>query len=199
MFIQIIQGKTNDKAGLTRQNDRWEQELQPGAKGYLGMTGGVAEDGTAIFLARFESEAAANANSQRPEQGAWWNETAKYFDGEPAFRNCSEVDVTQIGDLDSAGFAQVMQGTCSDPARMRALDKKLMPELQRIRPDVLGSVRAWDGNDFTEVVYFTSEAAARDGERKMNESEPPAELEEYMALSGEMSFLDLKEPWVESP
>jgi hypothetical protein len=199
MYIQIIQGKTNDKAGLTRQNDRWEQELRPGAKGYLGMTGGVADDGAAIFLARFESEAAANANSQRPEQGTWWNETVKYFDGEPSFRNCPEVDVTEIGDLDSAGFVQVMQGTCADPARLRALDKKLMPELQRIRPDVLGSVRAWDGNDFTEVVYFANEAAARDGERKMNEAEPPAELDEYMALAGDMSFLDLKEPWVASP
>ena len=84
MFIQVIQGKTNDKAGLLRQNERWEQELAPAAKGYLGMTGGVADDGTAIFLARFESEQAAEANSDRPEQGAWWNETAKAFGGEVA-------------------------------------------------------------------------------------------------------------------
>ena len=56
MFIQVIQGKTKDKAGLSRQNDSWGTDLEPGATGYLGMTGGVADDGTVIMLARFESE-----------------------------------------------------------------------------------------------------------------------------------------------
>lgn len=196
MFIQVIQGKTSDKAGLKRQNDRWEAELGPQAKGILGSTGGVADDGTAIWLARFESEAAAMANNDLPGQSEWWEETAKYLDGEVTFRNCTEVDVNLIGDPDKAGFVQIMQGTSSDPARMRALEKEFLPQLAQMRPDVLGNVRAWDGNDYTEAIYFTSEAEARAGEKKMGEAEPPAAVQEYFSLAGEATFTDLKDPWL---
>src|SRR5689334_11063567 len=127
MFIQVIQGKTGDKAGLARQNDRWQKDLAPGATGYLGMTGGVADDGTVVFLARFDSEAAARANSERPEQGTWWSDTAKYFEGDVTFRDCTDVDVEQIGDLDRAGFVQVMQGVASDKDRVRQIGSQLTP------------------------------------------------------------------------
>jgi hypothetical protein len=196
MFIQVIQGKTNDRAGLARQNDRWEAELAPGAKGYLGMTGGVADDGTVIMLARFDSQAAAAANSERPEQGSWWNETAKYFDGTATFRDCTDVDVEQIGDLDSARFAQVMQGTASDKARVREIGPQLTSKMAELRPDVLGTVIAWDGNHFTQVVYFRSETDAREGEKKMDQA--PPELQEVMELAPVTSYVDLKDPWIRS-
>src|SRR4051794_20591525 len=106
MFMQVIQGTTNDAAGLRRQMERWDDEMGAGATGFLGTTGGVAEDGTAIVLARFESEQAARANSDRREQGAWWDETAKYFDGDVTFRDCPEVDITLAGGSDDAGFVQ---------------------------------------------------------------------------------------------
>ena len=57
-------------------------------KGSSAGTGGVADDGTAIQVVRFESQEAAEANSARPEQGAWWDETSKLFDG--------DVDVPQL-------------------------------------------------------------------------------------------------------
>jgi hypothetical protein len=196
MFIQVIEGKTNDKAGLERQNDRWQSELAPGAKGYLGMTGGVAADGTVIFLARFDSEAAAKANSERPEQGSWWSDTAKYFDGEVTFRNCTDVDVEQIGDLDAATFVQVMQGVASDKARARELGPQLTPKIAELRPDVLGTVIAWDGDQFTQVVYFESEAAARQGETKMDQA--PPELQQLMELAPVSSYIDLTDPWIKS-
>ena len=43
MFIQVIQGKVADEAGLQRQMDRWNEELMPGAveRGYLGSTSGT--------------------------------------------------------------------------------------------------------------------------------------------------------------
>src|SRR4051794_38537138 len=71
MFIQIIQGKVSDADHLRRQLERWRKEIKPGAKGYLGHTGGVTADGRTIAMVRFESEADAKANSDRPEQGAW--------------------------------------------------------------------------------------------------------------------------------
>ena len=73
MFVQVIQGKAKDAAGLRKQWERWDQELKPAAKGYLGSTAGVTADGEFIALVRFEDEAAARANSDSPEQSAWWN------------------------------------------------------------------------------------------------------------------------------
>ena len=92
MFIQVIQGDVRDADQLHRQLERWRTEIKPGARGYLGSTGGVTADGRGITLVRFESEAAARANSERPEQGAWWNEAVKAFDGEVTFHDCRDVD-----------------------------------------------------------------------------------------------------------
>jgi hypothetical protein len=197
MFVQVIQGKTRDADGLRRQFDRWQQDLGSGAKGYLGTTGGVADDGTAIVLARFDSEEAARANSDRPEQGAWWNETAKYFDGDPTFRNCTEVDTTLAGGSDDAGFVQVMQGRATNRDRLRELEAEFMPKMTEQRPDVIGSLRGWDGDVFTEAIYFTSEADARKGESSMPE-DGAQDFEEYASLVEGLTYIDLKDPWLHS-
>ncbi|MGH9157457.1 MAG: hypothetical protein ACRD1K_16850 [Acidimicrobiales bacterium] len=198
MFIQVVRGTTNDEAGLARQLERWLDELGSGATGFLGTTGGVAEDGMAIFMARFDSEEAARANSDRPEQGAWWNETAKYFDGEVVFRDCPDVDVTLAGGSDAAGFVQIMQGRAIDRPRLAELEADFLPKLSELRPDVIGSIRAWDGDFFTDAIYFTSEEAAREGEARMAEA-PGVDMGEFMALIEDLSFVDLKRPWLSSP
>ena len=198
MFIQVIQGKVNDAEGFRRQFERWGEELRPGAQGYLGATGGITDDGTAILLARFESQDAAEANSGRPEQGSWWEETAGYFEGEVTFRDCSEVDTQLAGGSDDAAFVQVMQGRARDKDRLRAMEEEFLPTLGELRPDLIGSVRAWDGDHFTEAIYFTSEAEAREGESKMS-SETGPQFEEYMSLLEDVTYLDLKDPWLRSP
>ena len=70
MFIQVIQGKVADAEGLRAAMDRWGRDLQPGATGWLGTTGGITDDGTFVATVRFDSEDAARRNSERPEQGA---------------------------------------------------------------------------------------------------------------------------------
>lgn len=200
MFVQVIKGRTKDADGLRRQLDRWGEEIGGGATGYLGTTGGVAPDGTVIVLARFESEDAARANSGRPEQDAWWNETAKYFEGDVTFRDCREVETTQAGGSDSAGFVQVMEGRCKDKVRLAALEAEWMPKMTALRPDVIGSLRAWDGDWFTEAIYFTSEAEARKGEAAMNEQPDGAEgMGEYTALVEDLTYVDLPDPWLRTP
>jgi hypothetical protein len=69
--------------------------------------------------------------------------------------------------------------------------------LQKERPDVLGGVLALHGDGgFTQVVYFPSEAAAREGERKA----PPPEMdEEFASAMREATFFDLSRPWLYSP
>jgi hypothetical protein len=90
--------------------ERWLEQLAPGATGWLGTTSGVTEDGRFILLARFTSEDAAMRNSDRPEQGEWWTETSKPFDGDAEFKNSVAVDEDMVGDPGTAG---------SSPPRMR--------------------------------------------------------------------------------
>src|SRR3954463_9394146 len=114
MFVQVIQGKVKDADLLARQTDRWVAEIKPGVKGYLGSTTGVTPDGRAITIARFDDKKSAEANSKREQQSAWWNETAKAYDGEPTFHDCTDVDTMFGGGSNDAGFVQVIQGKAKD-------------------------------------------------------------------------------------
>ena len=198
MFVQVIRGRVSDPAQLRAAMDLWTERLAAGAQGWLGSTAGVTEDGRFVALARFESEQAAQRNSERPEQHQWWMETAKLFDGEVTFADSSDVTVDLPGDPDTAGFVQVMQGRGSDPDRARELMAQNPDEWAAFRPEVLGSVAVGhEGGGYTMALYFTSEEAAREGERK----EPPPALRAQMAemdrLSvGEPEFLDLRQPWL---
>ena len=103
MFVQVIKGQTNDAAGLQQQAERWAADVRPGAIGHLGGTFGIAEDGTFVVLARFEDEASARANSDRAEQRAWWEESARLNDGDP-FHESSDVTTLFDRGSDDAGF-----------------------------------------------------------------------------------------------
>ena len=181
--------------------DQWIQELAPGSIGWLGTTAGVTEDGRFIELARFESEEAARRNSNRPEQDRWWAETAKLFSGEASFKDSSDVTLDVTGEPDDAGFVQVMQGRGSDPERARELMGQDSSAWAAFRPEIIGSVAVGhEGGAYTMAIYFTSEASAREGERKEPPPELQAQMGEMAALSvGEPEFFDLKEPWLYSP
>ena len=194
MFIQLIEGKLADKDLYRRQIERWRAEIKPSAKGYLGSTGGFTADGLAVAMVRFESEEAARANSQRPEQGAWWNEMVKAFDGEPTFHDCREVDTLLDGGSNDAGFVQLIQGRAKDPAALRGMTTEIDEELRKERPDLLGIVVAWhaDGDrEFTEAAYFTSEAQARENEKAAATSDA---AQRFMSmLDGQPTYIDLVE------
>jgi hypothetical protein len=201
MFVQVIQGHVSDAGKVRAQLDKWVAELAPGATGWLGSTSGVTEDGRLVALARFESEEAAKRNSDRPEQGAWWEGMAGLFTDQPEFHNSTSVDVDTYGDPSQAGFIQVMQGHSKDPERARELMANDSTDWQTIRPDILGTVSVnHDDDAWTMAIYFTSEEAAREGERK----DPPAEMQEMMKemdslMVGEPTFFDLKDPWLNAP
>jgi len=201
MFMQVIKGRVADPARVKAALDRWAEELAPGAEGWLGTTAGVTEDGRFIAAARFESEDAARRNSDRPEQDRWWSETSRLFDGEPSFSDSSEVDVDTNGDPATATFVQVMQGRTSDPERARRMMSEDSTDWSSFRPDMLGSVAAGhDGGAYTMVMWFTSEAEAREGERKEPPPELKAQMEEMGSLSvGEPEFFDLRDPWMYAP
>jgi hypothetical protein len=201
MFVQVIKGQVADPEQVRAQLDRWLQELAPGATGWLGSTSGVTEDGRLIAVVRFESEEAAQQNSARPEQDAWWAEMSKLFTGEPEFRESSKVDVDLIGNPDDAGFIQVMQGRGSDPERAREIMSEDSSKWAEFRPEIIGSVGVGhEDGAYTMVLYFTSEEAAREGEQKEPPPELKAQMEEMDSLSiGVPEFFDLKQPWLNSP
>src|SRR5215213_11279234 len=173
MLAQVIKGKVSDPEAVKELTERWVKELSSGADGWLGSTGGATDDGRYITVVRFESEEAARRNSERPDQGRWWAETEKLFDGGATFQDSNDVTLDLHGDPDQAGFVQIMQGRGTDPNRARELMAEDSDEWAAFRPDLIGSVAVGhDGGAYTMVMYFTSEEDAREGERK----EIPPEL-----------------------
>lgn len=192
MFAQVLRGRASNKAAILLELDRWLEELSPGAEGWLGSTGGVTDDGRFIACFRFESQEAAQSNSDRSEQTLWWNRFSKYLDT-PRFWDCTVVEVYKNGGSDRAGFVQVIMGRVLDPNRFREEARGMAGPG---RDDVIGSVAAWDGSRFTEVVYFTSEQEARTGERS---PEQHVALEKVWPLTQDLDYFDLRSPWMASP
>jgi hypothetical protein len=202
MFAQVVRAKAKDQAGLRKMWEKAEQELTPGAIGYLGATGGIADDGTMLVVARFESEDAARQNSNRPEQGAWFQELLEYLVGDVTFKDCTDVEIQGRGGSDDAGFVQVIQARATDRKRLEELDEAFVAEMSSARPDLIGGITAWhpDGTGwFTSVNYFTSESEARENEAKEMPAAIKAQFEEWMSLMEDVEYIDLHDPWMSSP
>jgi hypothetical protein len=199
MFVQVIEGRVSDKDAMRERLDKWQSDVRPASVGWLGATSGATDDGRHIAVVRFESEEAARENEKLPEQDAWWSETSELFDGEPTFSESSDVEVDQQGDLDRAGFVQVMRGQTSDVERSRELMSSDTFDWRSMRPEILGMVNITEpAGRWTSVIYFTSEAEAREGEKKEMPAEAQAMMEELMSLSvGEVTYFDLREPRLE--
>jgi len=197
MFIQVIQGKVADVDGLRTAVERWSDEIGPNVPGWLGTTGGVTADGTAIAIVRFESEDAARRNSDTPAQQEWWAKTSGYFAGDVTFHDCAEVVKFLDGGSDDAGFVQVIQGRTTDADRMRQMMTESSDALREMRPDVIGGTVALHGDGgFTQTVYFTSESAAREGESKEAPPEMKEMDDEVASLFTDAAYFDLTRPWM---
>jgi hypothetical protein len=195
MFMQIIQGKIKDRESTRATMDRWLTDLQPGAAGWLGGTYGVTDDNELVACVRFADAASAKANSNRPEQGAWWAEMEKNFDGPVTFHDCDDVTLLLGGGSDDAGFVQVIQARVKDRAQLLRLVEQGGQTLQQQRPDVIGGTIAIDAQGVvTETIAFRSEAAARENEAK----EMSEEARKMMALLEDPHYLDLHHPWFAS-
>jgi hypothetical protein len=193
MFIQVIQGKVRDRDLMQRQIKEWRSKVKPIATGYLGSTGGISDDGTGIYMVRFESEEAARSNSDRPEQAQWWEATAPAFEGEPQFFDCKDVDVMFGGGSNDAKFVQIMQGRAVDRQKMRSMGQDMEKELQAARPDIIGGLVAWhDDRNFTQAIYFIDEDSARKGEQTMTDD--PGSQEWESMIDGPMKFVDVRDP-----
>ena len=195
MFIQIIQGKCTRQDELRALAETWRKEVGPTAPGWLGGTYGFTDDDMFVGIVRFESRELAMANSERAEQTAWSEKMRALIDGPIEFHDCDDVTLMMDGGSDQAGFVQVIRGKVDEPERL----KQLMADttnLHEMRPEILGgSLALEDDGTFTETVFFTDEASAREGERK----EAPPEVREVLdPIMRNAQFYDLHHPWFES-
>lgn len=199
MFVQVIQGRVRDTAAARATMDRWLTDLQPGAVGWLGGTFGFTDDGVLCAIVRFDSERAAQLNSSRPEQVAWWAEMEQHFEGPVSFHDCADVQLLVGGGSDEAGFVQLIQGRVVDRDRVHTLMDRAGQVISEYRHDVLGATVAIDQDGFfTEAVFFTSEADAREGEKQEMPAAVQELVDEEAALVQDVQFLDLHVPWFAS-
>ena len=201
MFVQMFTGSVTDAAAVRAALESWPDGVGLGAVGWLGSTAGITPDGLLVALARFTSQETARANSERPEQGQWRESLAANLAGEASFFESADVDEDKLGDLDTAGFVQVMRGRVSDPAAARELLRVDPGVWAALRPDILGSLLiSRDDGDYVMAVYFTSEAQAREAEKQDPPAELVAQMEKLSALQvGEVTYFDLPDPWLSSP
>ena len=199
MFVQVIEGQVKDPAGAKAEMDRWVSEIGPSAEGWLGSTAGVTPKGRFVAVARFESEEAARAQSNKPEQDQWWKSFSQHLDGEASFFESSGVTIGGKGGSDSAGFVQLMHGKVNDLEKAKEMDARMEKEMPQRRPDVIGNLTAYkEDGSFYSALYFTSLEEARQGEKEMTENPPPEMAEWGQLIDGEMTFHDLEEPWLAS-
>jgi hypothetical protein len=199
MFIQIMQGKCSKQDQMRAMTERWTSELAPGATGWLGGTFGFTDDGQAIAVVRFDSAEAAKANSERPEQAAWWSEMEKLYDGPVEFHDCSRVMMLIDGGSDEAGFVQVIRGRLDDPDALESGLRDMETMLHEARPEILGATLAIeDDGTFMETVFFTDEAAAREGEQKEIPPSAAEGMRQWDEMTHDVEYLDLHQPWFAS-
>lgn len=196
MFVQVIVAKARDAQAAREASDRWQSELRDGAKGYLGVTSGVADDNTFVAVVRFDSPESARANSERPEQGTWWEDTAENFEGDPTFYDCPEADLLMGGGSDEAGFVQLMIYRPKDVGAVKEM-AKAFEAIAPMRPDIMGGLTAYasDGT-VVDVNYFTSEADARRNEQQPMQPDVQALMQRFGENAGEIRYIDLTDPWL---
>ena len=197
MFVVVVRGRTDEADSLGVQLEAWDRDVKPKADGFLGSTSGVADDGTFVSFARFDSEDAARRLAELPEQGAWWEQTSKLLE-DVTSEESGDVVTLRGGGSDEAGFVQVVFGRATDEARVRALDERFASRTD-MRPDVLGELIVWfGGGRFAQAVYFRSEAEARAGESAELSAEDRQLMDDWQSAVTEMEFHDLRDPWLVS-
>jgi hypothetical protein len=196
VFIQVVQGKCTCEEELRAHLERWREEQGPKAEGWLGGTYGFTDDHDFLGIVRFESREAAMANSDREEQSAWARELMALMDGPVEFHDCDDVTLMLDGGSDDAAFVQVIRGQVADVERAKSMMARGATSLHEMRPEIIGATMAVEEDGtFTETVFFTDEASAREGERW----EPPSEVrEELETLMAGATFYDLHRPWFAS-
>jgi hypothetical protein len=91
---------------------------------------------------------------------------------------------------------QVIQSKALDRERIDAINAEVGPAMTESRPEIIGAVSVWDGDHVCDIAYFTTEEAARAGEKKELPEAHRKLFEEWQSLIEGATFLDIKDPWL---
>jgi hypothetical protein len=169
VFIRILRGQAVDGAATLAEIDRWRHELGARVLGWQRLTAGVGDGGELVLALRYDTEAAARRDRDRPELAAWQSAAERHLAGPGRWYDCPVVHTMKAGDAGQAGFLRVVQGRLADPVRLAAMRAEVERTLRDRAPHVLGVTVAEhaDGIGFTELTYLTSERETRAADRQM--------------------------------
>lgn len=200
MFVQLIIGDVDDATALESRLDLWTGQLAPGAVGWQGLVAGTATQGPCCTVVWFDSIEDARANSDRPEQARWWDETEPLYRGPVTFVDSDDVTLIGPGTSDRSCFVQLMRARCSDRPRLEKIEDEVGEEFARWRPDLLAGLRAWQPDGTVNAVdFFSSVEDARAGE---SSPPPPVVAErfgEWQSLLSGVEWYDITDPWHRRP
>lgn len=194
IFVQVIQGSVRDTGEAQKTWERWFDDVQPEAVGWLASTAGFS-DSEFIAVVTFASDEAARRNAQRPEQDEWWQEMKQHFADDVTFHDCEQVSTYGGWERQDAGFVQIVQGRSHDLDGV--MDKIAAAEQEFVLDHHLGLVGGiiadhGDGT-FTEVIYYPTEDDARAASQE--EAEKPVGAAEILSQSvSDVRYLFLRDP-----
>jgi hypothetical protein len=137
--------------------------------GWRRLTAGIGDGGELVLALRYDTEASARSDRDRPELTAWQAAADRHLAGPGHWYDCPVVHTMKDGDTGEAGFVRVVQGRLADPVRLAAMRAEVERTLRDRAPHVLGVTVAEhaDGTGFTEFTYLTSERETRAADRQM--------------------------------
>jgi hypothetical protein len=200
MFIRILRGQAYDGAATLAEIARWCQELGAGVLGWRRLTAGIGDAGELVLALRYDAEAVAQQDRDRPELAAWQASVERHLTGPGRWYDCPVVHTMKDGDAGEAGFVRVVQGRLADPVRLAAMRDEVERTLRDRAPHVLGVTVAEhaDGTGFTELTYLTSERETRAADRQMP-VEMAVQLGTVRSYVEGLEEVELRDPVLASP
>lgn len=197
MFIQMIQGECERQDEMRGLVDTW-CGLMADRPGWLGGTYGFTDDGMFVGVVRYESREACAECCSTEDAAMCFAAAETLFSGGYEVHESDDALMMLDGGSDDAGFVQVMHGQVKDPTALREFvtDRESTEMMHQARPEIIGAtLMLEDDGTFTETVFFTDEAAAREGESQRMPEQTMRRMEAAMA---DVEFIDLHRPWFAS-
>jgi len=91
VFIRILRGQVVDGAATLAEVRRWREELGAGVLGWRRLTAGIGEEGELVLALRYDTEAAARRNQDRPELVAWQAAADRHLNAPGRWYDCPVV------------------------------------------------------------------------------------------------------------
>lgn len=197
IYVEIIQARVKDPAGVQEVYARWVRDVAPGADGWLASTAGISDEGEFIAVVRFASEQAARLNRSRPQQDSWWREMSQQLADDARFIDCAAVATFGEDRPGDPGFVQAVQGQAAKlPGVLEQVAETAQHHIFEHHLDVLGGLIADHGDGgFTEVVYYPSPEAARHGESGNVADRDVTLVERLAGFVADLRYLNLADPW----